>query len=89
MQFASGERTTTDSFVSRASFINGNSMIRNSMSLKQLNMIREKESISLSTLEVIRRKFKFISIYFVVFSVFILLNACIGYSSAPYYSPNT
>jgi hypothetical protein len=29
------------------------------------------------------------SLYQVIFSVFILLNACIGYSSAPFYTPET
>ena len=29
-----------------------------------------------------------LSMYFVIFSVFILLNACIGFSSAPFYSPS-
>lgn len=29
------------------------------------------------------------SLYLVIFSVFILLNACIGYSSAPFYTPDT
>lgn len=29
------------------------------------------------------------SLFLVVFSIFILLNACIGYSSAPFYTPET
>jgi len=28
-------------------------------------------------------------LFLVVFSVFVLLNACIGYSSAPFYTPET
>jgi hypothetical protein len=34
-------------------------------------------------------KLKVTSLFYVAFSVFILLNACIGFSSAPYYERYT
>jgi hypothetical protein len=84
--------SVSDSFISRSSsqFSQSASMTsRQSMSYQQLNQIRQKESRILSTLDKIRQRLKILSMYFVVFSVFILLNACIGYSSAPFYSPNS
>jgi hypothetical protein len=40
-------------------------------------------------MENFRKKLRVYSLYQVIFSVFILLNACIGYSSAPFYTPET
>lgn len=90
MSFVNNERTNDESFISRASFSHSGSMAsRSSMSLNQQSQLRQKESRILSTLDRVRQKLKVLSLYFVVFSVFILLNACIGFSSAPFYSPDT
>ena len=59
------------------------------MSLEQLRGIRRKEEQKHLYLEKFRKSLIIYSLYLVIFSVFILLNACIGYSSAPFYTPDT
>ncbi len=77
----------SDTFISRSSFSNQGSLTRNSSASYHLQA-SSRQAQQLSSLELIRKRLKVLSMYFVIFSVFILLNACIGFSSAPFYSPS-
>ena len=50
---------------------------------------RKKRQQEVKRLKKYQRKLKMISIFFLFFALFILLNCCIGFSSAPFYEKNT
>ena len=52
-----------------------------------MEILRQAEETR--SLDKYKRKIKPISLFFVIFSVFILLNACIGWSSSPFYDKYT
>ena len=49
---------------------------------------RQKEIAEMNQIRKFQKKLKCCSYFFVVFAFFILINACIGFSSAPFYLPN-
>jgi len=51
--------------------------------------LNQKENDRLALLETYRKKFAASSLYLVFMSLFILLNACVCFSSQPYYDPHT
>ena len=59
------------------------------MTLDQLSKMQRKEQQKQVFFERFRKRLIVFSLFMVVFSVFVLLNACIGYSSAPFYTPET
>ena len=54
-----------------------------------MQVLHLKENDRLVVLEQFRKKFAASSLYLVFFSLFILLNACVCFSSQPYYDPHT
>lgn len=54
-----------------------------------MQVLNQKENDRLVLLETYRKKFAASSLYLVFFSLFILLNACVCFSSQPYYDPHT
>ena len=59
-----------------------------SNSLRFASEERQKEVAEMRELRKYTRRFKCISYFFLFFSIFILMNACIGFSSAPFYLPD-
>ena len=60
-----------------------------SFSFKREQLERSMAAVEEQQFNKYRRKIKPISLFFVVFSVYILVNACIGWSSSPFYDKQT
>ena len=83
----------------RSAFGSGQSAVRQSLlddvnlggsfSFKKEQLERTMQAIEDQQFNRYRRKIKPISLFFVIFAVLILLNACIGYSSSPFYDKFT